>query len=190
MERKTPPAKPSRSKRLPEPDWKAIESAYKGTREPVCSLAKRFGTYDNLIRRRAKKNGWVRVPAEEKRRVVEAALAGVSEGMSDVEARHSQALEQAADIMDMQDGVKVHRNILRAMVRASEALVDESRPDKVPDPRDAKVIAEATEKAINSLRIIRGLKRPGEDNPKESPEEVDADISALEARFRALTQRS
>lgn len=167
-----PPADtPSQAK---GPDWDAIEVAYRGTLEPVCSMAKRFGVYDNLIRRRAKKMGWIRCPAEEKRRIVSDALAGVSEGMSDVEVRHAKAMEAAVDILDMKTGIDIHRNILSAMKTASEKLADQKQtPD--PDPRVAKVIAEAAEKSINGLREIRELNKG---TMSHSSEELDAVIEA------------
>lgn len=55
---------------------------------------------------------------------------------------------------DMRLGLNIYRNVLCAMEVVSLT---------VTDPRDAKTIVEATEKAINGIRLIRGLDDPSKD---------------------------
>ena len=128
-----------------------VELAYRSTQESVNSLAKRFGMSEPTLRRLVKKNGWIRCAPESKRRVVSDAMAGVTKGLTNDEVRQSQEDAASEDIADMAQGIRVFRNVLGAMETASEA---------VSDPRDAKVITEATEKAINGIRTIRGLDEP------------------------------
>lgn len=150
-------------------DWAAIEKAYKTSHDSTYLLAERFGASEATIRRKAKQFGWVRCASEDKRQVVSDALAGVTPGLTPDALRHAQAMEAATDILDMRTGIKVFRNLLVAMDKASETLIKEGN---WPDPRDAKTIAEATEKAISGIRTIRGL------NPEPpAPPTQDVDLS-------------
>ena len=132
-----------------------VELAYRSTQESVNSLAKRFGMSEPTLRRLVKKNGWIRCAPESKRRVVADAMAGVTKGLTNDEVRQAQENAASEDIADMAQGIRVFRNVLGAMETASQS---------VEDPRDAKVITEATEKAINGIRNIRGLDDPASDN--------------------------
>lgn len=138
----------------PTQDFSEVELAYRSTQESVNSLAKRFGMSEPTLRRMVKKNGWIRCAPESKRRVVADAMAGVTKGLTSDEVRQAQENAASEDIADMAQGIRVFRNVLGAMEEASET---------VKDPRDAKVITEATEKAINGIRTIRGLDDPTED---------------------------
>lgn len=137
-----------------KPDLSEVELAYRSTRDSVNSLAKRFGLSEPTLRRIVKKNGWIRCAPEAKRRVVADAMAGVTKGLTNDEVRQAQETAASEDIADMAQGLRIYRNVLGAMETAAE---------EVTDPRDAKVITEATEKAINGIRTIRGLDEPNDD---------------------------
>ena len=139
----------------PKPDMAEVELAYRSTQDSVNSLAKRFGMSEPTLRRVIKKNGWIRCAPESKRRVVADAMAGVTKGLTSDEVRQAQETAASEDIQDMGQGIRIFRNVLGAMEEASAT---------VTDPRDAKVITEATEKAINGIRTIRGLDEPEKDD--------------------------
>jgi len=135
------------------PDWIAIEGAYRAGVQSLRDIAKRFGTKEGTIRSRAKKHGWVQDATGTKRRIVADGMAGITQEITQCAMREIESAAEA-DLKDMNTGLKIYRHILSAMETAAA---------RVEDPRDAKVITEATEKAINGIRTIRGLDEPSED---------------------------
>lgn len=135
------------------PDWIAIEGAYRAGVQSLRDIAKRYGTKEGTIRSRAKKNGWVQDATGTKRRIVADGMAGITQDVTQCAMREIESAAEA-DLKDMNTGLKIYRHILSAMETAAAV---------VEDPRDAKVITEATEKAINGIRTIRGLDDPTED---------------------------
>ena len=135
------------------PDWISIEGAYKAGVQSLRDIAKRYGTKEGTIRSRAKKNGWVQDATGTKRRIVADGMAGITQDVTQCAMREIESAAEA-DLKDMNTGLNIYRHILNAMETAAEA---------VQDPREAKVITEATEKAINGIRTIRGLDDPTED---------------------------
>ena len=135
------------------PDWISIEGAYKAGVQSLRDIAKRYGTKEGTIRSRAKKNGWVQDATGTKRRIVADGMAGITQDVTQCAMREIESAAEA-DLKDMNTGLKIYRHILNAMETAAEV---------VQDPREAKVITEATEKAINGIRTIRGLDDPTED---------------------------
>lgn len=135
------------------PDWIAIEGAYRAGTQSLREIAKRYGTAEGTIRSRAKKHGWVQDAAGTKRRIVADGMAGITQDVAQCAMREIESAAEA-DLKDMNTGLRIYRHILCAMEEASST---------VQDPRDAKVITEATEKAINGIRTIRGLDAPSDD---------------------------
>lgn len=135
------------------PDWVSIEGAYRAGIQSLRAIASKHGITEGTIRARAKKHGWVQDAAGTKRRIVADGQAGITQEIAQDVMRNIQDAAEA-DLKDMNTGLNIYRNILCAMKTASKA---------VQDPREAKVITEATEKAINGIRTIRGLDDPTED---------------------------
>lgn len=135
-------------------DWLAIEGHYRAGQRALRDIAAEFGITEGAIRARAKKLGWTRDAAGTKRRMVADRMAGVTQ---DVAQNVMRNIETAAeeDARDMQTGLDIYRNVLQSMKEAAAT---------VTDPREAKVITEATEKAINGIRTIRGLDDPAGDD--------------------------
>ena len=153
------------------PDWIALEGDYRAGAKSLRAMADQYGVPESSIRRIAKKKGWIRDATGTKRRIVADRLAGVAQNAAQCAMRQIES-EADLDVDDMQQGLIGYRNILRAMVIAS---------DQVEEPRDAKVIAEALDKAVAGIRTIRGL-----DDPKNSKfEDIDAEIEAELARLGA-----
>lgn len=157
------------------PDWIAIEGDFRVGSKSLRLMASEHGTSEGTIRRKAKKEGWVRDPTGTKRHMVAARLAGVTQGSTQCVMRQIED-EATQDVRDMRDGLTVYRNILTGMVVASEAITD---------PRDAKVVAEATEKAINGIRTIRGLDDPSKAEFEDIDAEIEAKLTQLESQKKA-----
>ena len=167
--------------RPPAPDWDKAETLVKTTRDSIMSIAKRCGLSEAGLRRKVKASGWLRVPIEAKRDLVSEAMAGLTSGQTGDEARQALHHEAEVDISDMRRAVRIHRNLLMTLETSSERL----RAAKDPDPREAKIVAEATEKAVDGLRRIRELDKPTD--IKET-EELDAAIEAALAELGTPAQ--
>lgn len=160
---------------MSQPDWIAIEGDFRAGAKSLRAMEADHKVPEATIRRKAKKEGWIRDPTGTKRRMVAARLAGVTQGATQCVRRQIED-EAEADVHDMQDGLTVYRNILTSMVLFSQT---------VQDPRDAKVIAEATEKAVNGIRTIRGLDDPTTAKAEELDAEIEAELAKLNASKEA-----
>ena len=153
-------------------DWIAIEGAYRAGVESVRAIAETHGISETAIRKKAKALGWSRDPTGTKRAIVNAALAfGSHEGSQD--ALRTLTSEAAFDIADMERGIRIHRHCLMALEDAAQTA---------REPKEIKVIVEATGLAITSIRTIRGLNDP------EGKERNADDESRAEAIARRLEQ--
>lgn len=135
-------------------DWTSIEGHYRAGQRALRDIGAEFAITEGAIRARAKKLGWTRNAADTKRRMVADRMAGVTQEVSQDVMRNIQTAAEE-DAKDMQTGLDIYRNVLQAMRAAAETVVD---------AKDAKVITEATEKAINGIRTIRGLDEPEHDD--------------------------
>lgn len=128
-------------------DWIEIEGRFRAGIDTLRTIADDHAISEGAIRARAKKNGWIRNATQTKRQMVADRMAGVT---SDVAQNVKRKIEEAAEIdaADMQMGLDIYRNVLVSMKIASETILD---------PQSAKVITEATDKAIMGIRKIRGL---------------------------------
>jgi hypothetical protein len=57
-------------------DWIAVEGAYRAGKASLRELGAKYGVTEGGIRKRAKKNGWLRDPEGTKRQMVRSAMAG------------------------------------------------------------------------------------------------------------------
>ena len=156
-------------------NWIAVEGDFRAGTKSLRAMAAYHNTSVASIRRKAEKMGWIRDPTGTKRRIVADRLAGLSQDPA--QCAMVQIEDAAAeDVSDMQQGLEGYRNILRAMVKASR---------EVEEPRDAKVIAEALDKAVTGIRTIRGLDDPSIAKAEELDAEIEAELSKLNASKEA-----
>ena len=154
-------------------DWIAIEGGYRAGVESIRFLADQHGVTEGAIRARAKKHGWIRSAPETKRRIVADRMAGITQGVTQDVMRNLQEAA-ASDVADLERGLRIQRHCLMALEQAAE---------KVTEPREVKVIVEASSMAIDSIRRIRGLDdAPGS---KESDTDDDARAESIAGRLEA-----
>ncbi|MDR2093013.1 MAG: hypothetical protein LBP58_06840 [Azoarcus sp.] len=153
-------------------DWAAIEGEYLAGIDSVNAIANKHGIAEGTIRARAKKNGWSRDPAGTKRQIVAAAMAGVTSQITNDVIRNIEDAA-AADIDDMNRALRIQRQCL---VRLEAAL------QAVTDPKEIRIIANATNEAMESIRGIRGLDAP----VTVTSRELEGDALIEELRRRGL----
>lgn len=135
-------------------DWAAIEVEYRSGVRALRVIAVAHGTKESTIRTRAQKYGWVRDVAGTKREIVKAAMAGSAHDSAQTSAHEvMRGIESAAaeDIVDMERGIRISRTCLEKL---------ETAVGVAKEPKEIKVIVEATGMAIDSIRRIRGLDTP------------------------------
>jgi len=134
-------------------------------------VASKYTIHEATLRRIFKQRGVVRSAApEQKRQVVNEAMSGirrqdVTQGVTQHDAMRQQIDDAAKeDIDDMQNALDVARSCIRRLKEIVET---------VSDPREVKAVADANEKAMLTIRKIRGLDAPV-DFSNMSDEEVAA----------------
>lgn len=135
-------------------EWLNIETEYRGTKTPVLQIAKTHGLSEGAIRKRAKKEGWVRDNGQLKRALVESKMAGITNDSTRNEVRT--LIEQSADqdATDMNNGLAVARGCLCKLLILTETC---------EDPKEIKVILDANKTATDTIRRIRGLDEESEE---------------------------
>lgn len=164
-------------------DWVAIEAAYRAGVEPVTAIAAKHGISHTAINKRAKAKGWVRNPGAAKRAIVEAHFSGASLVSGDkvspqVSGLTLETIQGAAneDIVDMDRAVRINRHCLLNLEMAAE---------KASDPKEIKIIVEATGAAVASIRKIRGLDAPNSADAKDIDAAIEAELAKLESERQA-----
>jgi hypothetical protein len=155
---------PTGDRMSPTQDYDAAINEYLGPDRPsLNSLAHKYGIPETSLRRGIKRLGIVRGGAtERKRRLVENHFSGElanldSPGRSPTDTENPELLqarielEAARDIEDMDGALTVCR---RALWRLKEIV------DTLDCPRDIKAACEATARAVDVIRRIRGLDAP------------------------------
>lgn len=168
----------------PKSDMSAanIESAirhYLGPERPsLRQVASKHNIHEATLRRIFRQRGVVRSAApDQKRQLVNEAMSGVKLPDGTHEPTHDamrQQIEDAAqrDIDDMQSALDVAR---RCISRLKEIVINAA------DAREVKTVAEANEKAMLTIRKIRGL-----DAPMDFSHMTDEEVAAL---ARGMTPR-
>lgn len=144
--------------RLTQAAWVEAETLYRSGTMTLGALAERFGCHESAIKRRAKQLGWVREPAETKRRLVEAKLT-VDPAVVNQKLRDVLDTEANRDVRVLQEAADLFEKIIRDCASACDLL-----PVEAVGPRE--VIAKTAERAHASYRKARGL----EDKPSEMSE--------------------
>jgi hypothetical protein len=154
------------------PDWTVIEVEYLAGTDTLRLIAERQGVTEGAIRARAKKYGWTRYPSKMKRAIVEARMSGITQ---DITQDVMRKIEEAAalDVQDMERGLRICRLCLINLEQSANGA---------SDPREIKIIIDATAAAVDSIRGIRGLdssSQPPQVLPREkgmTDEELDAEL--------------
>jgi len=148
-------------------DWLEIEGDFRAGVKSLREIANEHGLTEGAIRKRAKRDGWLRDPSGTKRERVKAAMSGAGTLDGTRYANRTLDEEAAADVQDMEGGLNVARKVIAKL----GTLVDDE-----DNPRTLKVIAEANRVAIETIRKIRGLDDPG---PKDITKLSDAELEAM-----------
>jgi hypothetical protein len=135
-----------------EPDkkninWLAIEGEYMAGIDSIRAIANRHEVSEGAIRKKAKAKGWLRDPAKTKRQIVSSAMSGGTQNGTQIALRTIEAAA-AQDIEDMERGLRINRMCLANLEDVAQASLD---------PKEIKIIVDATASAIESIRKIRGL---------------------------------
>lgn len=138
--------------------YEAAITEYLGPNSPsVNGLATKHGIPETSLRREIQRQGIVRGDAaDRKRRLVENHFAGelaneVANETANGEAGEAIEAEARQDIDDMTDALTVCRKAITRLLKVVDTLVD---------PRDIKAACDANEKAMLTIRKIRGLDAP------------------------------
>lgn len=178
-----------------EPDWVAIEGEYRAGVHSLRAIADKYGITEGAIRKRAKQKGWLRDPGATKRAIVNAHFASTSEASDKAGTQQGtqsgtqsgthastqsvlSTIEDAAqqDIADMERAVRINRHCLLNLEMAAE---------KASDPKEIKIIVEATGAAVASIRKIRGLDAPNSADAKDIDAAIEAELAKLESERQA-----
>jgi len=174
-----------------EPDWVAIEGEYRAGVHSLRVIAEKYGITEGAIRKKAKAKGWLRDPGATKRAIVNAHFAstgdaaqtgGTRDGTQSGTHASTQSvlatIEDAAqqDILDMERALRINRHCLLNLEVAAE---------KSQDPKEIKIIVEATGAAVASIRKIRGLDAPNSADAKDIDAAIEAELAKLESERQA-----
>jgi hypothetical protein len=135
-------------------DWVAIERVYCAGQKPsVNAIAKEYGVSEGAIRKRAKKEGWVRDPAGTQRELVKAHFSGsTNSGTNFVPGSIKESAHRAIAIEE-----RALANAELVLDRIHAALDSESRLDSA----DLKRLSEANKINLDTARTIFNLNEPG-----------------------------
>lgn len=162
------------------PDWLAIEGKYRAGVESVRAIADAHGISEAAIRKKAKAKGWLRDPSATKRAIVNAHFASSHDGSQGSQGGTQEGTQAALDniagaanedIQDMERGLRINRLCLVNLEAAAA---------KAAEPKDIKLIVEATGAAIASIRKIRGLDTPTPTDAKDIDAAIEAELAQLE----------
>ena len=142
---------------------------YTGPNRPsLLSLAAKYDIPETTLRRAFKTRGIIRGTAvERKRKMIEDHFSGETESdpTNPEVLQASIEAEAAADIQDMDDALTVCRKAIRRLLEVVE---------QITDPREIKAVCDANEKAMLTIRKIRGL-----DAPLDFSDWTDAELEIM-----------
>lgn len=185
--------------RLKPEQWADIRAAWIGTDKPIRELAREYGVTEAAIRQRAEKECWgPRNASGRKREIVASTLAGASQSSQGTtrceDPAESINAEADADIEVMRFTGKLFVKIL---YRADSMLADPVSEDDAEgairkarmDGKELNSIADASRKALDGYRRVRGLDEPPKPGDKivrpyshMTDEELLREIHESEAR--------
>lgn len=135
-----------------QPDWEAIERAYRAGALSIRTIADRNGISDTAIRKKAKASGWARDLSEQVRKEVRNKLVRgeVREEQCANPERDAEIVEEAAE--EGAQVVRSHRRDIRKATNLANLLMDDllttiSKREEIEDSID-----EETKEDINGMR--------------------------------------
>lgn len=192
--------------RLRPDQWADIRAAWIGTDKPIRELAREYGVTEAAIRQRAEKECWgPRNANGRKREIVASTLAGVPQTTQPTthceDPGPAFQAEVDADIEVQRFAGALFAKILRRAdsllesMRVAEELTADQIGEGIQivpvkyDGKELNAIADASRKALDGYRRVRGLDEPPP--PGQAPvrpyghmtdEELEREIRAAEAR--------
>lgn len=162
-----------------QPDWEAIERAYRAGSLSLRAIAEKFGSNEGTIRSRAKKHGWQRDLTEQVRTATKGKLSRTA-SRNDVTQREAredlQIIEEASDeaasvVLAHRSGLAMWRSIADKLCFAlAEMDVTEDNHDKFARSLNAGVDAQ--------LKVIKGERQAYNLDTEEGDKTV-SDLAAL-----------
>ena len=162
-----------------QPDWEAIERAYRAGLLSIRAIADKFGSNEGTIRSRAKKHGWQRDLTEQVRTATQGKLSRTASrsGVTQDDMREdAEIIEEASDaaasvVLAHRSGLAQWRGIANKLcVALAEMEVTEDNHDKFARSLNAGVDAQ--------LKVIKG-ERQAYNLDHEEGDKTVSDLAAL-----------
>ncbi len=162
-----------------QPDWEAIESAYRAGSLSIRTIADQHGISDAAIRKHAKKHGWERDLTEQVRQTTKSKLARAevrTDGSREHPRTDAEIIEEASDaaaavVLAHRSGLAQWRGIANKLcVALAEMEVTEDNHDKFARSLNAGVDAQ--------LKVIKGERQAYNLDTEEGDKTV-SDLAAL-----------
>lgn len=158
------------------PDWEAIESAYRAGSLSIRSIAEKYGITEGAIRKKAKKEGWMRdltgkVKAATKTKLVRTSGTQVRTPRTDEEIVEEAASEAAAVVLAHRTVLAQWRGIAGKLCTALESMeVTEDNHNEFARSLNAGVDAQ--------LKVIKGERQAYNLDTEEGDSTVES-LSSL-----------
>lgn len=162
-----------------QPDWEAIEAAFRAGSLSIRNIAEQYGIAEGTIRKRAKKLGWqrdlsdkVRKAAQDKLVREEVRTKGTQDAVrTDAEIVEQASSEAAAVVLSHRSNLADWRSISQKLCLALAGMdVTEDNHDKFARSLNAGVDAQL--KVIKGERQAYNLDEPGEEDDQPTPTRV------------------
>lgn len=162
-----------------QPDWEAIEAAFRAGSLSIRTIADQHGISDTAIRSRAKKHGWQRDLSEQVRQTTKSKLVRAevrSDGSHEQVRTDAEIIDEASDaaaavVLAHRAGLAQWRGIANKLcIALAEMDVTEENHDKFARSLNAGVDAQ--------LKVIKGERQAYSLDSEEGDKTVN-DLSAL-----------
>ncbi len=168
-------------------DWLEIETEVRLGNKPLSQIAREFAVSASTLRRRIREQGWEKDALAAKRARVNTHYAGLTTPLHYQDYAVGEAIDHAVneDILDMDKGLVNARLGLDATYKALQfvhfAMSDSEGLQK--NLRHLKLLAEANERFVTTIRRIRGLDEPAAVQSLSLCEEDKAILAQYQASF-------
>lgn len=140
-----------------QPDWEAIERAYRAGILSIRSIAEKYETKEGTIRSRAKKNGWQRDLTEQ---VKSATQAKLSRTLSRNSVTHAHLREDAEIVEEASDDaagvVLAHRVVLSQWRGLANKLCDALNEIVVDETNHAEFARSLNAGVDAQMKVVKG----------------------------------
>jgi len=159
-----------------QPDWEAIERAYRAGSLSLRALADKFGSNEGTIRSRAKKHGWQRDLTDQVRTATQGKLSRTASRSDVTQREDAEIIDEASDeaasvVLAHRTGLAMWRGIADKLCFALSGMdVTEDNHDKFARSLNAGVDAQ--------LKVIKGERQAYNLDTEEGDKTV-SDLAAL-----------